>query len=264
MERRYASKSAIDSSPDYTKREDFEGDWDGRPQPKGRFYVASFIIGFVVLLGFVFFGSPSSGSKGLQSSSGKSEQPVTDASSLTASSSSSSLVPAALSDNIKKFMPDFQMPLKIAPFSMTKALVPVPTIPNLKQMALLNKKCLALIKDARDLKWSGAVMETDERALQIISHLQDELRRLLTMRFGENPTILVEMILTFPPSMPDFAENGAEGRIVIEMAPIALVPYSVYNFLEIVRRFQKGMSATPFIFTHQHTFLIYTLSNKSS
>ena len=235
MERRYASKSAIDSSPDYTKREDFEGDWDGRSPNKGRFYVASFIIGIIVLLCFVFFGSPSSGSNGFLLT-GKSES-VTDAS-LTQP-------PAAISNNGNKFIPDLQMPLKVAPSSITKALVPLPTISKLKQMALLNKKCLALIKDARDLKWSGAVMETDERALQIISHLQDELRKLLTMRFGENPTILVEMLLTFPPSMPDFAENGAEGRIVIEMAPIALVPYSVYNFLEIVRRFQKGRSHSP-------------------
>ena len=40
--------------------------------------------------------------------------------------------------------------------------------------------------------------------------------------------------------MPDFVEKGAEGRIVVEMAPTALVPYSVYNFLEIVRRFKSG------------------------
>ena len=233
MERRYASKSAIDSSPDYTKKEDF--DWDGRPQTNSRFYVASFLLGFVVLLCFVFFGPSTSSLKGLHF--GKLE-PGTDASLPSTSSVSSS--------NVQKFIPDLQMPLKIAPFS--KALVPVPTISKLKQMALLNKKCLALIKDARDLKWSGAVMETDERALQIISHLQDELRKLLTMRFGENPTILVEMMLSFPSSMPDFAENGADGRIVIEMAPIALVPYSVYNFLEIVRRFQKGISTTPYSF----------------
>jgi hypothetical protein len=32
------------------------------------------------------------------------------------------------------------------------------------------------------------------------------------------------MVLTFPESMPDFQEKGADGRIVIEMAPIALVP----------------------------------------
>ena len=83
-------------------------------------------------------------------------------------------------------------------------------------------------------------METDERALLITSHLQAELRKLLTMRFGENPTILVEMLIQFPASMADFAEKGADGRLLIEMGPITHVPYSVYNFLEMVRRFKKG------------------------
>ena len=125
----------------------------------------------------------------------------------------------------------------------TSPVVAVPTLSKLKEMALINKKCISLIKEVRDMKGSGIVMETNEEALQLISHLQDELRKLFAMRFSsesyDNP-ILVEMLLTFPPSMPDFAEKGAEGRIIIELAPTAFVPYSVYNFLEIVRRFKSG------------------------
>lgn len=117
---------------------------------------------------------------------------------------------------------------------------PVPTLTKLREMALLNKEALRLIEETRKMKWSGVVMETDEKAIQLTSQLQSELRKLLTMRFGENPTILVEMMVKFPPSMPDFAEKGAEGRMVIEMGPIAHVPYSVYNFLEIARRFKSG------------------------
>ena len=57
-----------------------------------------------------------------------------------------------------------------------------------------------------------------------ISNAPRIARLLSAVRFGPHPTILVEMVLTFPESMPDFQEKGADGRIVIEMAPIALVP----------------------------------------
>jgi hypothetical protein len=40
--------------------------------------------------------------------------------------------------------------------------------------------------------------------------------------------------------MPDYETAGADGRIIIELGPIDLVPYSVYYWLEIVRRFKAG------------------------
>ena len=46
------------------------------------------------------------------------------------------------------------------------------------------------------------------------------------------------MKLKFPPSMPDFNEHGENGVIIIETAPIDLVPYCVYLFLGIVKNFK--------------------------
>lgn len=42
-----------------------------------------------------------------------------------------------------------------------------------------------LIEDARAMKSTGVVMEKDESAKLLISNLQDELRKLLKMRFGD-------------------------------------------------------------------------------
>mmetsp|Transcript_20325 Transcript_20325/g.19632 ORF Transcript_20325/g.19632 Transcript_20325/m.19632 type:complete len:371 (+) Transcript_20325:132-1244(+) len=114
------------------------------------------------------------------------------------------------------------------------------SVKRLILMTELNTKCQMLIEDARKLKQTGAIMETDEYALKIIALLQSDLKTLLNMRFGENAKILVEMVLQFPRSMPDFDANGPDGKLVIELGPVDLVPYSVYYWLEIVRRFQGG------------------------
>jgi hypothetical protein len=136
-----------------------------------------------------------------------------------------------------------QLPAAILPPPLPPTPTPTaaPSINKLAELRRLSDHCVALIKDVRALKHSGAVMEVDVRALAAVQVLQTALRQLLALRFGDdNPTILIEMLLTFPASMPDIAEKGAEGRVVIEMAPIAHAPYSVYNFLEVVRRFQSG------------------------
>ena len=154
--------------------------------------------------------------------------------------------PEIVTNNNNNILPESSLAIPSGPdlgVEVTSAIVAVPTLSKLKEMALINKKCISLIKEVRDMKGRGVVMETNEQALQLTNRLQNELRKLFAMRFASesltNP-ILVEMLLTFPSSMPDFAEKGATGRIIIEMAPTALVPYSVYNFLEIVRRFKSG------------------------
>jgi cyclophilin family peptidyl-prolyl cis-trans isomerase len=48
------------------------------------------------------------------------------------------------------------------------------------------------------------------------------------------------MKLTFPKTMNDYEKAGPDGRIIIEMAPIELVPYCVYYFLELVTHFKGG------------------------
>eukprot|EP01035_Chromulina_nebulosa_P020750 gene20750-26905_t len=48
------------------------------------------------------------------------------------------------------------------------------------------------------------------------------------------------MKLEFPESMPDYSTNGKDGTLIIELAPISLVPYSVYYFLEALSIWKGG------------------------
>ena len=101
------------------------------------------------------------------------------------------------------------------------------------------QKCEQLITKLRQLKHSGVVMETDENAKRQIGVLQDELRRLFRLQYGDVSTFRLEMTLTFPESMPDYATAGPSGRIILETAPIELVPYCVYFFLtKVVKDFK--------------------------
>jgi hypothetical protein len=99
----------------------------------------------------------------------------------------------------------------------------------------VNKKATAqkLIDDIRALKKRGVVIETSEEAQALITKLQPLLREVLVETYGPEP-YHVEMLLEFPESMPDYSVAGKDGRIVVELAPIALVPYCVYFFLSNV------------------------------
>jgi hypothetical protein len=41
----------------------------------------------------------------------------------------------------------------------------------------------------------------------------------------------VALNLEFPPTMPDYAEKGKSAQITFQMAPINLLPCSVFYFL---------------------------------
>lgn len=91
------------------------------------------------------------------------------------------------------------------------------------------------IEKVRHLKQSGVVMETSDEAKSEIAILQEKLRILLKSRYGPQP-YTIEMKLEFPDSM---LESGPrEDKILFELAPIELVPYSVYFFLEIIRNWK--------------------------
>jgi hypothetical protein len=94
----------------------------------------------------------------------------------------------------------------------------------------------------REIKKTGVIMEADEESLKMTKKLQDATREVLKLRYGDygSRNYRVELILEFQPSIPDFAENGKDGSIIIEMAPISLVPCSVYNFMEIARTWKSG------------------------
>lgn len=94
-----------------------------------------------------------------------------------------------------------------------------------------------LIEELRTMKRSGTVMEEDETAKAKISELQGKLRQLVPLLYGPEPYI-IEMTLTFPKTMPDYETAGPEGIITFELGPLALVPYSSYYFLEIVKNWK--------------------------
>lgn len=91
------------------------------------------------------------------------------------------------------------------------------------------------VEAVREIKNRGVVIETDAAAKVAVSAAQDALRMLLRREYGEGP-YYVDMELVFPKSMPDFER----GVVTIELAPIALVPYVVYYFLQIVKHFKSG------------------------
>lgn len=99
-----------------------------------------------------------------------------------------------------------------------------------------------LEKQVRAIKKTGVIMETDEKSLEMTAKLQDATRTLIKLRYGDfgEKNIRVRFDLEFQSTIPDFAEKGMEGTLLIEMAPVRLIPCSVYNFLEIARTWKKG------------------------
>ena len=94
-------------------------------------------------------------------------------------------------------------------------------------------------------KTPGVIMETDEEGLQLTQALQQATTELLQHRYGANITqrtqfrVVVDLI--YPKIMihdPD--SDSTVGQLTIELAPIALLPCSVFYFLELVRTYQGG------------------------
>lgn len=106
------------------------------------------------------------------------------------------------------------------------------------------KELLKLVEimdaEVRRIKETGVIMETDNKSLIATKKLQDATRRLLVARYGSAEPYRVRLELEFQETIPDFAENGSYGEIVIELAPSELVPHSIYTFLEIARNWNSG------------------------
>eukprot|EP00578_Thalassiosira_sp_NH16_P027559 CAMPEP_0181097032 /NCGR_PEP_ID=MMETSP1071-20121207/11349_1 /TAXON_ID=35127 /ORGANISM="Thalassiosira sp., Strain NH16" /LENGTH=354 /DNA_ID=CAMNT_0023179479 /DNA_START=810 /DNA_END=1874 /DNA_ORIENTATION=- len=96
----------------------------------------------------------------------------------------------------------------------------------------------------RDVKKTGVIMETDKQSLELTGQLQDATRELIKLRYGDygdgTKKFRVKLDLEFQSTIPDFEEKGSEGSLLLELAPISLLPCSVYNFLEIARTWRKG------------------------
>eukprot|EP00927_Polykrikos_kofoidii_P003505 TRINITY_DN11399_c0_g1_i1.p1 TRINITY_DN11399_c0_g1~~TRINITY_DN11399_c0_g1_i1.p1 ORF type:complete len:310 (+),score=49.05 TRINITY_DN11399_c0_g1_i1:169-1098(+) len=82
----------------------------------------------------------------------------------------------------------------------------------------------------------GHFMETDRKALDVVGRFQDATRKLLAAKYGKEP-YLVALDLEFPLSMA----GDRTGRIVVELAPAALMPHAVHVFLHaMVDKFNGG------------------------
>jgi hypothetical protein len=131
----------------------------------------------------------------------------------------------------------------VAPIKQENHAVQAATTSNSSVVALSDKQALlqaevdAQIALIRHMKFEEhVVMEKNQRAKVEIEKLQDMLRTLLPMKYGHGPYRL-EMKILFPQSMEQ-PQQPREQTLYIEMAPISLVPYSVYYFLEIVHNWK--------------------------
>lgn len=86
---------------------------------------------------------------------------------------------------------------------------------------------------------SGIMMEVDPTGLELTKDLQHWTYKLLVHRYGHY-TFRVVLDLEFPETIPDYAEKGPAGQVTFQMAPISLIPCSVFNFMEIARTWKSG------------------------
>lgn len=124
--------------------------------------------------------------------------------------------------------------------SQPKKAEPVALTRQPDELQALRAKAVADVAAVRSLKQNGVVMETDPEAKALITQTQASLRALLRKEYGGDGPYYVQMDLSFPEAMPDYVSAGAAGSITIELAPIALVPYVVYYFLEMVKNYKSG------------------------
>ena len=99
------------------------------------------------------------------------------------------------------------------------------TIPTIEEIE-------AQVTKVANLKNAGVVMETDPTALKEIGILQDLLREYLPVKYGPEPYIF-DMSIQFPASMHSEELPDTE-KIVIELAPTKLVPYTVFYTMKIL------------------------------
>jgi len=96
----------------------------------------------------------------------------------------------------------------------------------------------------RARKETGVIMETDEEGLKLTKKLQEATIKLLIHRYGaktHHSKFRVVVDVVYPHSIihdPDSESN--KGQFVIEMAPIDIIPCSVFYFLEIARTYKGG------------------------
>jgi len=103
----------------------------------------------------------------------------------------------------------------------------------------LEKEFKKLEETVRSIKSSGVIMEADEHSLEVTKRFQKAAHALLIKRYG-NPPYRVQMDIEFQDETVKDDGSNRYDTLLIEMAPIDLIPYSVFNFLEMARGYKSG------------------------
>lgn len=95
------------------------------------------------------------------------------------------------------------------------------------------------IATVRHIRESGVSMENDSGARMSTRHLQDLAKDLVLAKYGPGPFVL-RMKLAWAESMPP-RDTGDE--VIVELAPLELMPYSVLVVLEMAGRWNRFSGA---------------------
>lgn len=111
---------------------------------------------------------------------------------------------------------------------------PRPVIRNRTKDAIDLEQSINIIKETvRTLRKNRVVMSLNGTAIAMTSKLQNMTRCYLLSQYGPIEPYKVEMILRFPETMTNKHKQLAViegiGKIVIEMAPLELLPHAVYT-----------------------------------
>lgn len=102
----------------------------------------------------------------------------------------------------------------------------------------LEQEFQAVEKEVRAIKATGVIMEKDEQSLEVSGRLQKAAKALCEARYGDQGPYRIKVVVEF--QQPGLAESDRHATFVIETAPLDLIPYSVFNFLEVVRGYHSG------------------------
>jgi len=94
--------------------------------------------------------------------------------------------------------------------------------------------------EVRNIRQNVKIFETDKEGQIAAKKLQDVTRTFLKAYYGPQEPYRVKVDLEFQDTIADFAEKGADGMIMIELAPSSLQPHSIHTFLELARTFHGG------------------------
>ena len=125
-------------------------------------------------------------------------------------------------------------------------------------LSALEKAARAKVVAVRGAGYQSLVdMRRDAGAIAAVRELQEVTRKLLRARYGAfavagggpagatGTVFHVKCVVAFPSAMPDIGAKGAGGTIIIETAPIELLPHAVLLFLELAEAHAERDARAP-------------------